>query len=159
MGMKDRLQEIMEYKTGGKQTPFAKMLGWTPQYLKKLLSGGNFGLQPVITLLAAFPEIDARWLLLGEGRMLSPGAYTGIRQEMYAHIQGVLELEKYLPYMKPDELHEFEQSVIRGTVPVFSPDTVAEWQEQADEHEKEMNMKFAAASEKSDDLCRQRKAK
>ena len=112
MEMKDRLQEIMEYKTGGKQTPFAKMLGWTPQYLKKLLSGGNFGLQPVITLLAAFPEIDARWLLLGEGRMLSPGAYTGIRQEMYAHIQGVLELERFLPYMNPNELHEFEQSVV-----------------------------------------------
>lgn len=91
--------------------------------------------------------------------MLSPGAYTGIRQEMYAHIQGVLELERFLPYMNPNELHEFEQSVVMGKVPVFSPDTVAGWQGRADEHEKEMNVKFATASGKSDDLCRQKKAK
>ena len=67
--MKDRLQQILDYKTGGKQTPFAKMLGWTPQYLAKLLRGDNFGIQPVITLLSTFPEINARWLLLGDGQM------------------------------------------------------------------------------------------
>lgn len=155
--MKDRLQQILDYKTGGKQTPFAKMLGWTPQYLAKLLRGDNFGIQPVITLLSTFPEINARWLLLGDGQMLSADTYTGIRQEMYAHIQGVLELEKYLPYMEPDELHEFEQAVIKGRMPVFSPDTVAKWQERASERENELNVKFAAASGKSDMICNQKR--
>lgn len=157
--MKDRLRQIMEYKTGGKQTQFAKILGWTPQYLKKLLNGGNFGIQPVITLLTAFPEINARWLLLGVGEMLYADTYTGIRQEMYAHIQGILEMEKYLPFMQPDELHEFEQAVIKGIVPVFSPDTVAKWQEQASKRENELNAKFAAAGVKSDNICKQQKAR
>lgn len=156
--MKDRLLKILEYKTGGKQTPFAKMLGWTPQYLKKLLNGVNFGLQPVITILSAFPEINARWLLLGDGEMLSSDTYTGIRQEVYSNIQNILEMEKYLPYMQPDELHEFEQSVIKGNKPVFSPDTVAKWQERASERENELNVKFAVANGKSDMICRQRKA-
>lgn len=150
---------IIDYKTGGKQTAFAKLLGWTPQYLAKLLRGENFGIQPVITLLSAFPEIDARWLLLGEGNMLASEAYTGIRKGMYAHIQGILELEKYLPYMQPNELHEFEQAVVTGKMPVFSPDTVGKWQRQASERENELNVKFAVAGGKSDMLCKQQTAK
>lgn len=156
--MKDRLLKILEYKTGGKQTPFAKMLGWTPQYLKKLLNGVNFGLQPVITILSAFPEINARWLLLGDGEMLSSDTYTGIRREVYSNIQDILEMEKYLPYMQPDELHEFEQAVIKGSKPVFSPYVVAKWQERASERENDLNVKFTVASGKSDMLCKLRKA-
>ena len=159
MSMKDRLQMIIDYKTGGRQTAFAKLLGWTPQYLAKLLRGENFGIQPVITILSTFPELDARWLLLGEGRMLASEAYTGIRQGMYAHIQGILELEKYLPFMQPDELHLFEQSVITGKMPVFSPDTVSKWKGQASERENELNVKFAVAGGKSDMLCKQQTAK
>lgn len=155
--MKDRLQQILDYKTGGRRTAFARLLGWTPQYLAKLLRGDNFGLQPVMTLLSTFPEINARWLLLGDGSMLSPDTYTGIRQEVYAHIQGVLDMEKYLPYMSPAEIHEFEQAVINGTVPVFSRDTVATWQERADERKKLLDTKFAAASDQSDKLCYQKK--
>lgn len=150
---------ILDYKTGGKQTPFAKLLGWTPQYLAKLLRGENFGIQPVITLLSTFPEVDARWLLLGEGKMLASEAYTGIRQGMYAHIQGILEMERYLPYMNPEELYEFEQSVVSGKLPVFSPDTVAKWKEQAINREEDLNVKFAVAGGKSDMLCRQQTAK
>lgn len=150
---------IIDYKTGGKQTAFAKLLGWTPQYLAKLLRGENFGIQPVITILSTFPELDARWFLLGEGRMLASEAYTGIRQGMYAHIQGILELEKYLPFMQPEELHIFEQSVITGKMPVFSPDTVSKWKEQASERENELNVKFAVAGGKSDMLCKQQTAK
>ena len=72
---------------------------------------------------------------------------------------GLLDSD-YIAYRDyPNELHEFEQSVVMGKVPVFSPDTVAGWQGRADEHEKEMNVKFATASGKSDDLCRQKKAK
>lgn len=65
--MNDRLKEIIEYKTGGRRTEFCKLLGWSPQYLAKLLRGGNFGLQPVLTLLEVLLEINARWLLLGQG--------------------------------------------------------------------------------------------
>lgn len=155
--MKDRLQQIVDYKTGGKQTAFAKILGWTPQYLQKLLSGGNFGIHPVITLLSKFPEINARWLLLGDGTMLLPEAITDIRQEMYSHIQDLLELERFLPYMHPDELREFERAVVSGTMPVYSPDKIAEWQRLANERETELNMKFAAANGKSDEICKQRK--
>jgi hypothetical protein len=60
--MHTRLLEIMNYKTGGRQTEFAAMLGWVPQYFAKLLKVEDFGLQPVLTIVTKFSEINARWL-------------------------------------------------------------------------------------------------
>lgn len=59
--------------------------------------------------------------------------------------------------MNPDELRDFEKAVINGIMPVYSPDKIAEWQRLANERETELNMKFAAANGKSDEICKQRK--
>ena len=157
--MNNRLQEIIRYKTGGRQTDFANLCGWTPQYLAKLLRGENFGIRPVLTLLEVLPEINARWLLLGQGDMLEIGKLFNLQREAFAHVQAVLEIEKYIPYMSPAELHEYEQAVTTGRKPVFSPDTLSSWQQRASERETELGAKFAAANAKSDKLCRQRTAK
>lgn len=127
--MNNRLQEIIKYKTGGRQTEFAALCGWTPQYLAKLLRGENFGLQPVLTLLEKLPEINARWLLLGRGDMLETGKLFNLQREAFAHIQAILEIEKYIPFMSPDELREYEQAVTTYRKPVFSPDTLSSWQQ------------------------------
>lgn len=157
--MNKRLQEIIRYKTGGRQTDFASLCGWTPQYLAKLLRGENFGIRPVLTLLEVLPEINARWLLLGQGDMLEIGKLFHLQREAFAHVQAVLEMEKYIPFMSPEELHEYEQAVTTGRKPVFSPDTLASWQQRAGEREKDLEAKFAAANAKSDNLCRQRTVK
>lgn len=157
--MNRRLQEIISYKTGGRQTDFANLCGWTPQYLAKLLRGENFGIRPVLTLLEVLPEINARWLLLGQGDMLEIGKLFNLQREAFAQVQAILEIEKYIPYMSPEELHEYEQAVTTGRKPVFSPDTLVSWQRRASEHNKELEAKFAAANAKSETLCRQRTAK
>ncbi len=159
MKMKERLQEIIRYKTGGRQNKFAALMGWSPQYLAKLLRGESFGVAPVISLLNALPEINARWLLLGQGDMLEVGHLFTIQRETFAHVQAVLELEKFIPYMTPEELRTFEQSLSGRTLPVFSPDRLTEWQERVTEREREINARFAAANAKSDKLCRQQTAK
>ncbi len=152
--MNNRLQEIIKYKTGGRQIDFAALLGWTPQYLAKLLRGDNFGIRPVLTLLEKLPEINARWLLLGQGEMLEIGKLFNLQREAFAHIQAVLEIEKYIPFMSPEELHEYEQAVTTGRKPVFSPDTLSSWQQRASYKENEITAKFAEANSKSDKLCK-----
>lgn len=157
--MNSRLQDIIRYKTGGRQTDFAALCGWTPQYLAKLLKGVNFGIRPVLRLLETLPEINARWLLLGQGEMLEIGKLFKLQREAFAHIQAVLEIEKYIPFMSPDELHEYEQAVTTGRKPVFSPDMLSSWQRRSSEREEELTAKFAAANAKSEKLCKRPTAK
>lgn len=154
--MNERLQEIIRYKTGGKKIPFAEMLGWSPQYLSKLLKGGNFGVQPILTLLETFPEINARWFLFGTGDMLEMGKLFELQREAMSHIQSLLDLDKYIPYMSGEEVKEFEEAVKNGRTPVFSPETLTKWDERMREREREINVKFAAANAKSEELCRQK---
>lgn len=99
--MNIRLQEIIKYKTGGRKTAFAELMGWTPQYLAKLLNGENFGLQPVLSILEKLPEINARWFLFGQGSMLEIGKMFDLQRETMNHIQELLDLDKYIPYMSP----------------------------------------------------------
>ena len=69
--MRERILEIIEYATNGNKARFAEKCGWKPQYLQNILKG-SIGLEPVIRLLETLPEVNARWLILGEGAMLDP---------------------------------------------------------------------------------------
>ena len=157
--MNTRLQEIVKYKTGGHKTAFAEFMGWKPQYLAKLLNGENFGLQPVLSILEKLPEINARWFLFGEGHMLEIGKMFDLQREAMNHIQELLDLDKYIPYMSPEELHQFEEALTTCKKPVFSPDTLLKWQERLNAREHDMDAKFTEANKKSEELCRQRTAK
>ncbi len=157
--MNSRLREIINYKTGGRQNPFAELLGCSPQYLAKLLKGENFGLSPVLTLLSTFPEINARWFLFGEGSMLEAGRLFELQRESMSHIMSLLDLDKYIPYMSGEEVREFEEAVQSGRKPDFSPDTVAKWQSLLDDRNRALDARFAEAKAKSDELCRQKTAK
>lgn len=157
--MNNRLLEIIKYKTGGRQTDFAAAMGWSPQYITKLLRGENFGIKPVTTLLEKLPEINARWLLLGQGEMLEMGKLFSLQREAFAQVQSILDLERFIPFMCPDELREFEQAVSESRVPVFNAARIAFWDKQYNARREEQDAIFNAAQAKSKELCKQRTAK
>ena len=157
--MNNRLIEIIKYKTGGRQKEFAEMLGWTPQYLAKLLKGENFGITPVVRIVSTLPEINARWLLVGDGDMLDAPKYTDIRRVMLDNMLTVLDMEKYMPVMTPDELWVYEQTVTGNRKPDFSPVQVAKWQGLLNERNDKLSAKFNAAKTESDRICRRMKVK
>lgn len=157
--MNERLQEIIRYKTGGKKIPFAEIMGWSPQYLSKLLKGENFGVQPILTILERLPEINARWFLFGTGEMLEIGKLFGLQRETMSHIQALLNLDKYIPYMSGEEVREFENAVREGRKPVFSPEAQNTWEERLKAHEEEINERFRLANKISEEQCRQKTAK
>lgn len=157
--MNSRLKDIIQYKTGGKQTAFAALLGWSPQYLAKLLRGENFGLQPALAILVAFPDVDARWFLLGEGTMLQDEKKDDLRRQVMNGVQTMLDIDRFVPVMSSEELRQFEGYISNGSVPVFSPGTVAKWESLTIERKNSLDAQFAAANSKSEELCRQRTAK
>ena len=67
--MKDRLLELIKCLNVSNKAEFARQMGWKPQYLNNILSGNSIGLSPIISLLTNYPNLNARWLLLGEGEM------------------------------------------------------------------------------------------
>ena len=147
--MNERLLQFIQYKTGGKQAEFADLMGWSPQYLNKMLKEGGIGIRPIVALLEKFPELNARWLLLGEGAMLNTGA-----DAVKSHLLKLLELEKYMPVMTPDELRLLEDGQTD-----FDAETVIRWEELLSERRKKINDRFDAAYKKQEELCRQSKAK
>lgn len=157
--MNTRLFEIIKYKTGGRQSDFANLMGWTPQYLTKLLKGTDFGIRPVLTILSALPEINARWLLFGEGEMIEELKYVDILKKMFETMMSILEIERYMPVMSPEELRNYEQIVVGNKKPDFSPDTVAKWQALLQSRNDIINAKFKAAAGRSEKSCRQKRAK
>ena len=150
--MNKRLSEIIEYKTGGKQTAFAELMGWSPQYLSKLLRGDSIGLAPVISVISKLPEINARWFLLGEGDMLTDTKLSEVRATAQSRINSIMELERYLPVMSPAEVSDFERMCIGEITPSFSPETIEGWKLRLARRQEEINNRFKEA------LCRQPKA-
>lgn len=153
--MKDRLKAIVKYKTNGKQKEFAALMGWSPAYLGKLLAGNNIGLQPVLTVLQAVPEINARWLLLGEGDMFVDDKYGVLRKDSLSHIKAVLEYERFLSVMTPEELDEFEKMVTSHRTPEFGQEARTRWIVQAAERQMDIDSRITEAMRKSDELCKQ----
>lgn len=150
--MNERLIQFIQYKTNGHQADFALLLGWRPQYLTKLINGENFGLTPILKLLETFPELNARWLLLGEGEMLSFNPAASVIKD---RLQRLLELEKYMRVMTPNELKQ----VTEGDNLDFPPETFEKWKKLLDDKNKEWEERQAAAMKKQQELCKQKKAK
>ncbi len=145
--MSGRLSQIIAYRTGGRQSDFCRLMGWKPPYLSKLLSGADFGLRPVLRVLEAVPEVDARWFLFGTGEMLGEGKRAQVRRDILDGVLSVLDLERYMPVMTAEELRLFEGCVIRGERPSFSPETVEGWGRRLAEREALMEARIAAATE------------
>lgn len=119
--MNHRLRKIIDFKTGGNQAEFAALMGWKPQYLFRLLKGeSGIGIRPVVALLEKFPELNARWLLLGEGAMVSSGV-----DKAKQHLLRLLSLEKYMPVMSAEQLRQLTEDGRTS----FPPEVVAHWEE------------------------------
>lgn len=106
--MNSRLLQFIKYACG-RQSVFAERMGWDRQYLSKLTRGIGLGITPVVSVLQEFPELDARWLLLGEGEMLRPAVSENRRRLVAARdrVARSLELARFLPVMSETELSEF----------------------------------------------------
>lgn len=123
--MNSRLLTFIKYACG-RQSVFAERMGWDRQYLSKLTRGIGLGITPIVSILQEFPELDARWLLLGEGEMLRP-AVSESRHDLAvarSRVARSLELARFLPVMSSTELSEFASGQLE-----FSASAEARWRE------------------------------
>lgn len=82
---------------------FADDMGVSSSYMCNLLKGKfSCGTKPVMWVIEHHPDIDARWLLTGQGTIYGS-------EENYIHhvIQRLIELEKYVCVMNADDIRYF----------------------------------------------------
>lgn len=156
--MHNRLNEIINYATHGKRKEFADKFGWKASYVGKLLAGNGIGIQPVLAILKAYPEIDARWFLFGEGNMFTSAHNKDLQQMAITHIKKVLELEMFLPVMTPEEMKKYEGMLTSHEDDDFSQAARTRWIAKTAERQMEVELKVSEAMKKSDELCRQETA-
>ena len=145
--MNTRLAELIQYITNGKQVEFAEMMGWTPQYVYKLLKEGGIGIKTIVALLEKFPNLNARWLILGEGNMIIPPT-DAVKKQLLQ----LLEIEKYIPVMSKEELQEMSVGSH------FNQATIDKWEMLLKDYNKETLTQVRASMQRQR-LCKQNTAK
>jgi hypothetical protein len=138
--MNTRLSQFIDYATGGNKAGFARSLGWTPQYLSCILKDCRIGMNPLLTLLTKYPELNARWLLLGEGAML-----TACGDAIKTQLTRLLNIEQYLPVMTAEE----QQHIINGYYD-FDAETYAKWDALLAEKKTSIDGRIKAAMERQE---------
>lgn len=103
----DRLREFADYKKekGILYTSFAEKIGISIQRLNTLFNGVRFGFKVVEALMKEFPELNIRWLILGEGEMLSK-EYSEELNIMEKISYRLKEVELLLPYLSSKQLQK-----------------------------------------------------
>lgn len=117
-----RIKLILE-KKGYTRNEFADKLGWTIGYLNKVINS-TVGLTPVVQVMQTFPDIDPRWLILGEGYM-----FGTIEQGLIRQFALRLESKKYIPVMSTEELEQYLDCINSSTFDFFLKEHRDKWEE------------------------------
>lgn len=71
MNINERIKEIRECLSNNSNKEFSEKLNVSSQAISNYVRDGyNIGREVIENILKAFPQLDANWLLMGEGNML-----------------------------------------------------------------------------------------
>lgn len=126
-------------RTIGGDSPkrFGEIIGITPQYVAKIAKeGGSVGIEPVTRILKALPDLNARWLILGEGDPFDRRDKEAVlKQTIDRGLKALADLERYIPAMSAEELDNLSRDLFTGTIPDIDPDRLAGWEKSINEQE------------------------
>lgn len=70
MNIGDRVTRLREYFADGNNQEFARMMSANTTTTSNWCKAESLGKDVIVKLLTRFPEVDANWLLMGDGEML-----------------------------------------------------------------------------------------
>jgi len=154
----ERIDFIIKIKIGSR-SKFAEILKVSPQYVNKIATpGGSVGLEPVLNILRLFPDIDARWLLLGEGSPFSLSDRAGeIKRSIGDRIDFLFSIEKYISVMDPEDLAGLEEIIRNGSYNNIGKEKLDEWEKRLAVREDGLNERVYKAMEEG--ICKTKSGK
>lgn len=122
--MNRRIKDVVDVFYSGSQKSFSEAVGWSTSYTSAVLSGKtSIGLTPILTILSAIPNLNARWLLFGTGGIVeSKAVQKAVSSSLLGIIDKVISLEKYICVMSDDEI----QQLLSGDL-TFTPEQWDNW--------------------------------
>lgn len=91
--MKDRIAQIIDYK-GLTPSKFADIIGIQRSRISHIMSGRNNASIDVVTkIVNKFPEIELKWLMTGEGEMLSSNINLFSEEPAYNNYEEITNYE------------------------------------------------------------------
>lgn len=130
-----RIAELIENKTGGSRVLFARQVGWSKQRLTNVLAGKSIGLTAVEDILRAYQDLNARWLIFGDGNMLN------ITEPNFGKRYNTIKaFERYLPYMT-----DAEALLLANGKSDWDEATVARWSALDQKRRDDINRRFTEA--------------
>jgi transcriptional regulator with XRE-family HTH domain len=85
MDLNDRFGEALKYFKKS-QKDFAEHSGYSKQYVNSIINGkDSIGLTPIKKILDLLPDLDANWLLRGEGEITKQQSTLGEPQPEYGN--------------------------------------------------------------------------
>lgn len=98
MEIGDRINLVVKYKAKSAKE-FAEQFGWSAAYISKLVSNAQgVGMKPIREIIEKYPDIDARWLITGEGYIFGTAEDTTEKA-----VSLLLNLERYVCVMNDEE--------------------------------------------------------
>lgn len=152
----ERILYIVHIKSEGSLTKFSEILESTPQYVNKITKeGGSVGLDPITKILRAYPDIDARWLILGEGYpFIADSKITDLKKAISDKVSFLLNIEKYIPVMTPEQLDALGEFTQNGKDPEFTEEDLKLWDKALQENNKLISDKISDAMKRG--VCKHR---
>ena len=159
MEIQDRIIEIIDYKTQGNKKRFSFEIGVPQTQMTQVARGRSIGITFVCRILSRYPDISARWLLLGEGTMLNMEAQNDLRTDLLNHVQMVLQLDRFVSVMTGEELSQYISTLNNPSLLILPDAKIQEWEQREILRDKEINKRIEAAIQESNRLCKQKKVR
>ena len=121
--MNDRIRQFMNYK-GLSSSGLADSIGVQRSNLTHVLNGRNKPSFPFISkLLETYPEINAKWLLLGQGDMLETTDQSP-KPDLFANDTTTIKPQKEVT--QPEIIKEEAKAPINNTLDAIVPTSTKE---------------------------------
>ncbi len=123
--IRDRILQVIKLATKGSRADFAALVGWSFVTINNVCRLGTNNAALLADIIRAVPDIDARWLLLGEGEMVRPFALAYTESLFLHRIADTLEVSALAAKMDGEQIRRLQLSLSRGEFPDFTPDEIA----------------------------------
>lgn len=122
--MKTRIRKIINIKADGNLKKFAEKCGVSQQTMTNAVKGVSCSADTIAAIVAACPDINANWLLTGNGEITRPFGLAYAEVQFLKSVVKTLEIAALIPKMTGEQVQRFQVAAAQGKMPEFSDEEI-----------------------------------